>query len=48
MKKKDFDFSDSKIEGIHKLHDYPAMLVPNLVEKIIREHACENDIIFDR
>jgi len=45
--KKDFDFSDSKIDGIHKLHDYPAMLVPDLVEKIIREHACENDIIFD-
>lgn len=47
MKEKDFDFSGSKIEGIHKLHDYPAMLVPNLVEKIIREYASENDTIFD-
>ena len=47
MKEKDFDFSDNKIEGIHKLHDYPAMLVPDLVEKIIREYASENDTIFD-
>lgn len=47
MKEKDFDFSGSKIEGIHKLHDYPAMLVPDLVEKIIREYAQENDVIFD-
>lgn len=47
MKEKDFDFSDSKIEGIHKLHDYPAMLVPDLVEKIIREYANKNDTIFD-
>ena len=47
MKEKDFDFSDSRIEGIHKLHDYPAMLVPELVEKIIREYASENDTIFD-
>lgn len=47
MKEKDFDFSDNKIEGIHKLHDYPAMLVPVLVEKIIREYASENDTIFD-
>lgn len=47
MKEKDFDFSGSKIEGIHKLHDYPAMLVPDLVEKIIREYAHENDAIFD-
>lgn len=47
MKEKDFDFSGSKIEGIHKLHDYPAMLVPDLVEKIIREYAHENDVIFD-
>ena len=39
MKEKDFDFLDSKIEGIHKLHNYPAMLVPNLVEKIIKEYA---------
>ena len=45
--KKDFDFSDSKINGIHKLHNYPAMLVPDLVEKIIREYASINDIIFD-
>ena len=45
--KKDFDFLDSKIEGIHKLHDYPAMLVPNLVEKIIKEYAEKNDVIFD-
>lgn len=47
MKEKDFDFSDSKIEGIHKLHDYSAMLVPDLVEKIIREYASKNDKIFD-
>lgn len=47
MKEKKFDFSDSKIEGIHKLHDYPAMLVPNLVEKIIKEYAEKNDVIFD-
>lgn len=47
MKEKDFDFSDNKIEGIHKLHDYPAMLVPDLVEKIIREYASKNDTIFD-
>lgn len=47
MKEKDFDFLDSKIEGIHKLHDYPAMLVPNLVEKIIKEYAEKNDVIFD-
>lgn len=47
MKEKDFDFSGSKIEGIHKLHDYPAMLVPKAVEKIIREYASKNDIIFD-
>lgn len=47
MKEKDFDFSDNKIEGIHKLHDYPAMLVPDLVEKIISEYASENDTIFD-
>lgn len=47
MKEKDFDFSDNKIEGIHKLHDYPAMLVPDLVEKIISEYAGENDMIFD-
>ena len=47
MKEKDFDFSGSKIEGIHKLHDYPAMLVPKVVEKIIREYASKNDIIFD-
>lgn len=47
MKEKKFDFSDSKIEAIHKLHDYPAMLVPDLVEKIIREYASENDTIFD-
>ena len=45
--KKDFDFSDSKINGIHKLHNYPAMLVPDLVEKIIREYASVNDTIFD-
>lgn len=47
MKEKDFDFSNSKIEGIHKLHNYPAMLVPEIVEKIIREYASENDTIFD-
>lgn len=47
MKEKDFDFSGSRIEGIHKLHDYPAMLVPNLVEKIIKEYAEKNDVIFD-
>ena len=47
MKEKDFDFLDSKIEGIHKPHDYPAMLVPNLVEKIIKEYAEKNDVIFD-
>lgn len=47
MKEKDFDFSDSKIKRIHKLHDYPAMLVPDLVEKIISEYASENDTIFD-
>lgn len=47
MKEKDFDFSGSKIEGIHKLHDYPAMLVPELVEKIIKEYAHKNDTIFD-
>ena len=47
MKEKDFDFSGSRIEGIHKLHDYPAMLVPKVVEKIIREYARENDVIFD-
>ena len=45
--KKDFDFSGNRIEGIHKLHDYPAMLVPNLVEKIIKEYAEKNDVIFD-
>lgn len=47
MKEKDFNFLDSKIDGIHKLHDYPAMLVPKVVEKIIREYASKNDIIFD-
>ena len=47
MKEKDFDFLDSKIDGIHKLHNYPAMLVPNLVEKIIKEYAEKNDVIFD-
>lgn len=47
MKEKDFDFSGSKIEGIHKLHDYPAMFVPELVEKIIKEYAHKNDTIFD-
>lgn len=47
MKEKRFDFSGSKIEGIHKLHDYPAMLVPELVEKIIKEYAHKNDTIFD-
>ena len=45
--KKDFDFSGNRIEGIHKLHDYPAMLVPNIVEKIIKEYAEKNDVIFD-
>ena len=45
--KKDFDFSDSKIDGIHKLHNYPAMLVPEIVEKIIEEYAEINDTIFD-
>lgn len=45
--KKDFDFSDSKIDGIHKLHNYPAMLVPEMVEKIIEEYAEKNDTIFD-
>lgn len=47
MKEKDFCFSGSRIKGIHKLHDYPAMLVPDLVEKIIRKYASENDTIFD-
>lgn len=45
--KKDFDFSDSKINGIHKLHNYPAMLVPEMVEKIIEEYAERTDLIFD-
>lgn len=45
--KKDFDFSDSKINGIHKLHNYPAMLVPEMVEKIIKEYAEKNDTILD-
>ena len=47
MKEKNFDFSDSKIEGIHKLHDYPAMLVPEMVERIIKDYSEKNDIIFD-
>lgn len=47
MKEKDFDFLDSKIEGIHKLHDYPAMLVPEMVEKIIEDYSEKNDVIFD-
>lgn len=47
MKEKDFNFSVSKIDEIHKLHDYPAMLVPKVVEKIIREYVGENDVIFD-
>lgn len=29
------------------MHNYPAMLVPDLVEKIIREYASVNDTIFD-
>lgn len=45
--KKNFDFSDSKIDGIHKLHNYPAMLVPEIVEKIIEEYAERTDLIFD-
>lgn len=45
--KKDFDFSDSKINGIHKLHNYPAMLVPEMVEKIIEDYSEKNDVIFD-
>lgn len=45
--KKDFNFSESKIDGIHKLHNYPAMLVPEIVEKIIGEYAEINDTIFD-
>ena len=45
--KKDFDFSDSKINGIHKLHNYPAMLVPEIVERIIKDYSEGTDLIFD-
>ena len=35
------------LRGRHKIHPYPAMLHPLLVDYLISEFAKENDIVFD-
>jgi DNA modification methylase len=43
-----FSFAGEKLlRGRHKIHPYPAMLHPLLVDAIINDYAKPNDIIFD-
>ena len=45
---KELSFSGEKLtRGRHKIHPYPAMLHPLLVDYLIRKYAQKDDIIFD-
>ena len=46
--KDELSFAGEKLtRGRHKIHPYPAMLHPLLVDYLIKEYAKEGDVVFD-